>query len=185
MPPPHTSIRPLGGQIHVLVQNNLVRSFRALQHDLTLYFFRDTGGFQCLQIPRKARVIHCHALCFARLRACAPVFFFFLPQITFSKPETEPLAGKRCHSDPSSELHLCLSHSPPLLVSSPSACRSVLISCVIRHVKGRRKTVISVLNFSFSCQDLSFNYHPPAPLPLSLVFSCLSDPSAALKKMLD
>lgn len=92
-PPPHTSIRPLGGQIHVLVQNNLVRSFRALQHDLTLYFPRDRR-LSVSSIPRKARVIHCHALCFARLRACAPVFFFFSPPDNLFKARDRAISGK-------------------------------------------------------------------------------------------
>lgn len=149
-----------------------------------LFIFWYTGGFQCLQIPRKARVIHCHALCFARLRACAPVFFFF-PDNLF-KPRDRAISGKEMPLR-SKQWVTSLSLPQPSSAFFPPLHADLYLSPVLlRHMKGRRETVISILNenpfFLFSCQDLSFNYHPPAPLPFSLVFSCLSDPSAAPKK---
>lgn len=130
-----------------------------------LCIYRDTGGVQCLQIPRKARVIHCHAQCFARLRACASVLFS--PPDNLFKPRDRAISGKEM---PLRSKQWVTSLSPPQPSSAcffPVCMQILYLSPVLfRHVKGRRKTVISILNkkpsFLFSCQDLSFNYHPPS-----------------------
>lgn len=161
MPPPTPPSVPWEAKFMFLFRIISSAYVRALQHNLTLYFPETQETFSVFKYQEKPEWFTA-TLCVLHACVCAPLFFFF-SQITFSNPETEPLAGKRCHSDPSSELHLCLSHSPPVLVFFfflPLHADLYLSPVLLPHVKVRRKTVISILNenpsYLFSCQDLFF-----------------------------